>query len=91
MVRRWLDVCPRADWDRTGQPLYQWAKAPNEMRVPGFGDAFFQIIDSLSTLEAATMIGKPFSAALRSDDGDMNHPDRRMWVHTVGQSAFGET
>jgi hypothetical protein len=91
VVHRWLVLCPEEDWDGTGQPLLQWEKAPEEERIPGAGDAFFQFIDASTTLEAVTLLPKPFTDALLSDDGDINHPDRQMWLHTVGQSALGET
>ena len=84
-------VLPKEKWDATGQPLLQWEKAPVEKRIPGFGDAYFQIIDSKAILEAVTLLPKPFTDALSSDGGSINHPDRQMWLHCVGQSAFGET
>jgi len=84
-------VIPEEDWDATGQPLLQWEEAPEGMRIPGWEGAFFQIIDSKSILEAVTLLPKPFTAELQSDDGNINHPDRKMWLHSVGQSALGET
>jgi hypothetical protein len=91
VVRRWLLALPEDDWDNTGQPLLHWEKAPEEKRIPGSGEAFFQIIDSTSTLEAVTALPKPFADALLSDQGNINDHDRKMWLHTVGQSALGET
>jgi hypothetical protein len=91
VVCRWLEVLPKEKWDATGQPLLKWEEAPEGMRIPGLGDGFFQFIDSKSILEAVTLLPKPFTAALETDDGNINHPDRQIWKHGVGQSALGET
>jgi hypothetical protein len=65
--------------------------APDDAQIPSFGDAYYQFIEASAILETVTVLPKPFSNALEDDNGNINQADRKMWVHTVGQSALGET
>ena len=86
--RRWASILPKRQWDATEQPLLVWERARPSQQIPGHGAASFQIIHASSVLESVTVLPKPSGD---EDDANINRDDRQMWVHTFGQSAFGET
>ena len=91
---RWAEVLPESEWDATGDTLLKWEIAPEDKQLRGQGNAFFQIIEVGSILGTVTVIPKPGLPGCDNvyhDNCDINHEDRRMWVHEVGKSSLGET
>ena len=97
IVGRWLARVPDIEVSRTviatpKQSVWSWAKAPERLRLPGFGSAWFDVQDFPSVLESVTMLPVPRGDGdIKLDTGSIGDDNRRMWMHSAGQSALGET
>jgi hypothetical protein len=96
MCYRWAKALPRTQWDRTGLALLEWADAPDGKTIPGFGNAFYQLVPQGVVYESVCVLPKPSTSptdpkVVFADKGDINDVNRKMWVFDVGVSSFGET
>ena len=78
------------------QPVIKWAIAPPRNRLHREGSepedtAWYQIVDIATVMESVTVLPIPRAGHVFRDLANINDDDRLMWVHTIGQSSFGET